>query len=162
MVQFTRPAPPDRDGRLPWKIEQEEQMEEISGRSVAKIIGGIVFAIAGTVGLGMWGCPQYNVYSSRASGEAKLAEAEFSRQVAVREAIAERDSAKMHAQAEVERAKGVAAANHIIGKSLDGKEDYLRYLYINNLKGTRNQVIYVPTEAGLPILEAGKRRAAAQ
>lgn len=35
-------------------------------------------------------------------------------------------------------------------------EGYLRYLWIDKL-GAGNQVIYVPTEAGLPILEAGKR-----
>src|SRR3954465_3248639 len=121
---------------------------------VGKVLGVVAFVAAATLGTAMWGCPQYNIYSSRAAGEAKLAEAEFSRQVAVREAIAERDSAKMHAQAEVERAKGVAAANHIIGNSLQGKEEYLRYLYINSLKNTKNQTIYVPTEAGLPILEA--------
>jgi regulator of protease activity HflC (stomatin/prohibitin superfamily) len=125
--------------------------------NIVRIGATAAFVFAATVGVGMAGCPRYNVYSSRLDGEAKLAEAEYSRQIAVREAVAERDSAKMHAQAEVERARGVAAANHIIGDSLNGKEDYLRYLYINNLKNTRNQVIYVPTEAGLPVLEAGKR-----
>jgi len=32
----------------------------------------------------------------------------------------------------------------------------LRYLYINNLEHSQNQIIYVPTEANLPILERRK------
>lgn len=61
------------------------------------------------------------------------------------------------AEAEIERAKGVAEANRIIGESLKGNEAYLRYLWIQGLQeGSTPQVVYVPTEAGLPILEAGR------
>lgn len=105
----------------------------------------------------MWLYPKWNVYSSQLSGEAKLKEAESSRQIAVKEAQAKMDSSKLLAQAEVERAKGVAEANKIIGQSLNNNESYLRYLYIQALQENQNNVIYVPTEAGLPILEAGKR-----
>lgn len=103
------------------------------------------------------GCPQYNVYSSRLEGEAELAKAEFSKRVAVQTAQAKKDSAQLEADSEVIRAGGVARANAIIGDSLKGNEAYLRYLFINELAQTKNQVIYVPTEAQLPILEAGKR-----
>jgi hypothetical protein len=49
-----------------------------------------------------------------------------------------------------------------IGDSLKGNEAYLRYLWINNSDGNGDkQVIYVPTEAGLPILEAGRLKAPA-
>lgn len=99
----------------------------------------------------------YDLWSSSMQGKAKLAEAEWSRQIAVREAIAKKDAAIALAQAEIERAKGVAQANKIIGDSLKGNEDYLRYLWIDSLSSTKDQVIYIPTEAGLPILEAGKR-----
>jgi regulator of protease activity HflC (stomatin/prohibitin superfamily) len=92
------------------------------------------------------------------SGKAELAQAEQNRQIAVLEATAKRESATQLAQAEVERAKGVAQANTIIGDSLKGNEDYLRYLYITGLTGSQNheQIIYIPTEAGIPILEAGR------
>lgn len=118
--------------------------------------GGFVLLLVGCcVLLGMWGCPQYNVYRQRMSGEAALAEAESSKQIAVQTAKAKLESAKMLADAEVERAKGVAEANKIIGESLSGHEDYLRYLWITGLENAGNPtVIYVPTEAGLPILEA--------
>jgi regulator of protease activity HflC (stomatin/prohibitin superfamily) len=98
----------------------------------------------------------YSVWSAGMNGKAELNQAEWSRQIAVREATAKRDSAIMLAQAEVERAKGVAQANQIIGSSLKNNEDYLRYLWINNLQNDKNQVIYVPTEANLPILEASR------
>ena len=112
--------------------------------------------VAVLIGACMWGFPKYGVYRSRLEGEAELANAEFSRQVAVNEAKAKKDAAKLLAEAEVERAEGVAKANQIIGKSLEGNEAYLRYLWVNNLENSKNQVIYVPTETGLPIMEAGR------
>jgi regulator of protease activity HflC (stomatin/prohibitin superfamily) len=103
---------------------------------------------------GMYGCPAYNVYSQGKAGEAKLKEAESSRQIAIQEAHAKKESAKDLAEAEVIRARGVAQANEIIGQSLKNNDSYLRYLWIQNLESNQNDVIYVPTEAGLPILEA--------
>lgn len=96
----------------------------------------------------------YNVWSSSNAGKAELAQADWNRQIAVKEAEAKRDGAIMLAQAEVERAKGVAAANKIIGDSLKNNEEYLRYLWIDGLHTTTNQIVYIPTEANLPILEA--------
>jgi len=92
------------------------------------------------------------------NGRAELAQAEQNRQIAVLEAQAKMESSVKLAQAEIERAKGVAEANRIIGDSLKGNEDYLRYLYINGItEGEHNrEIIYLPTEAGIPILEAGR------
>lgn len=114
--------------------------------------------LLGAVAFGMWGCPQYGVYSQRLAGEAELANAEYSKKVAVQTAQAKKDSATLLAEAEVMRAEGVAKANKIIGDSLKGNEAYLRYLWIDKLEGSKQQVIYVPTETGLPLLEAGKRQ----
>jgi regulator of protease activity HflC (stomatin/prohibitin superfamily) len=103
------------------------------------------------------------VYVQENVGKADLAEAEFSRKTKIAEAKARHESAKYDAQAEIERAKGVAEANRIIGSSLKNNDAYLRYLWIQHLD-EGNQVIYIPTEGNLPILEAGKRatRRAAQ
>ena len=108
----------------------------------------------------LWGCPQYRVYSQEMTGKAELAQAEYNRQVKTLEARQARESSVFLAQAEIERAKGVAQANKIIGDSLKGNEDYLRYLWIHNLAESEKQgaqVIYVPTEANLPILEATRK-----
>ena len=119
-----------------------------------------LLSLIAVITLGMYRCPQYNVYNQRMEGESQLAHAQYSKQVQVQDALAKFESAKSLAQAEVERAKGVAAANQIIGDSLKNNEQYLRYLWIHNLDSAEKtgQVIYVPTEAGLPILEAGKRK----
>lgn len=101
--------------------------------------------------------PRYNVWAAEMEGAAELAQAEQNRKIAVLEAQAKLDSARSLADAEIARARGVAEANRIIGESLKGNESYLRYLWIQNLESGSNSVVYVPTEAGLPILEAGKR-----
>ena len=98
--------------------------------------------------------PQYRVWQRELAGKAELAEANWNRQIAVQEAQAKMDSAVHLAKAEVERAKGVAEANTIIGESLKGNESYLRYLWIQGLQDGSSEIIYVPTEANLPILEA--------
>ncbi len=98
--------------------------------------------------------PQYRVYSQRLAGEAALAEAQSSRQVAILEARAKKESSIALAEAEVIRAEGAAKANAILQNSLGGPEGYLRYLQIQALEGSKAQLIYVPTEAGLPVTEA--------
>ena len=114
---------------------------------VLVVIGGTALAI---------GCPQYNVYQQRKQGEAMLAHAQSSKEIAVAEAKAKMESASMLAQAEVARARGVAQANQIIGESLKDNEAYLRYLWITDVAGANvdKTVVYVPTEANLPLLEA--------
>lgn len=113
------------------------------------LLGALVLLILLLVG---W--PQYRVYSQRLAGEAALAEAQSSRQVAILEARAKKESAISLAEAEVIRAKGAAQANSILQNSLGGPEGYLRYLQIQALEDSKASLIYVPTEAGLPVTEA--------
>jgi flagellar basal body-associated protein FliL len=100
--------------------------------------------------------PIYNVWRQEKRGEASLREAEWSKKIAIEEAKAEKESAALKAAAEVERAKGVAEANSIIGDSLKDNDAYLRYLWIQGLHDGSSEVVYIPTEANLPILEAGR------
>jgi regulator of protease activity HflC (stomatin/prohibitin superfamily) len=115
---------------------------------------GAVGAIA-VLGLIFIGGPQYNVWQQGLAGRAELQKAEFTRQVKVLEAKALKDASILQAEAEVERAKGAASANKILGESLKGNSEYLQYLYIQNLENADNSkektVIYVPTEKGIPI-----------
>jgi len=123
--------------------------------SFLKAIVGVIVAAVTFVFLCMWAWPYYNVYSMRMDGLAQLAHATSAKEVAVAEAKAKMESAEFLSKAEIIRAEGVAKANTIIGDSLKGNDSYLRYLWIQNLERTGNQqVIYIPTEGGLPILES--------
>lgn len=122
---------------------------------------GTIFTIIGILFLIIliWGYytfvnPTVHVWQQKKIGQAELARAESNRQIAVLEAKAKEDSSKSLADAEIIRARGVAEANKIIGDSLKGNESYLRYLWVQGLQTNNMQVVYVPTEAGLPILEA--------
>ena len=129
----------------------------LTKKTVAALLMGDLFIACLIIGGCMYGKPRYEVYMQSMTGAAELKRAESNRKIAILEAEAKKQSAVMLAEAEVERAKGVAEANRIIGESLKENEAYLRWLWINNLEQTQNSIIYVPTEAGLPILEAGKR-----
>jgi regulator of protease activity HflC (stomatin/prohibitin superfamily) len=119
------------------------------------LVVGLVVTVLATVGIGMAGCPAYNVYSATMSGKAELAQADQNKQIAIAQSKAKAEAAQYEAEAEVTRAEGVAKANKIIGDSLKGNEDYLRYLWVNNIENNKNEtVVYVPTEANMPILEA--------
>lgn len=134
-----------------------EMSNEPSIGGIGCAIAAVVAVVLVSVGGCLWAMPQYGVYRQTLAGQAALREAESSRQIAVEEARAKKEAAKMLAEAEIERAKGVAEANKIIGESLDGNEAYLRYLWIQGLEnGTAPTIVYVPTEAGLPILEASR------
>jgi regulator of protease activity HflC (stomatin/prohibitin superfamily) len=122
--------------------------------AIAGLFGTIILFCL--IGAGLYGCPSYNVYSQEMAGKAKLAEAQSSRQVAVLEARAKQESAVSLAAAEVTRATGAAKANHILQNSLGGPEGYLRYLQIQALETTNARLVYVPTEAGLPVTEAAR------
>jgi len=118
--------------------------------AIALFAVGIV--VAG--GLLFVGGPQYNVWQQSLAGKAELQKAEYTRQVAVLEAQAKKDSAQQLADAEIIRASGVAKANQIIGDSLKDNREYLQYLYITGLEEGSNKgnvTIYVPTEGGMPV-----------
>jgi hypothetical protein len=128
---------------------------EVSTGLILGISTFVLVIIIGIIFLSMWGCPQYSVYSARKDGEAILAHAQSSREVAVAEAKAKMESATLLAQADTLRACGVAASNRIIGKSLKDNKEYLQWLWIDNIKDAK--AIYIPTEANLPILEATRK-----
>jgi len=138
-------------------------MEEQNMKQKNAVISGIIVVvlligfIGGIIGLSMWGIPKYRIYRQDLRGQATLREAQWTKKITIETAKAKKESAIELAAAEVERARGVAKANKIIGDSLVDNEGYLRYLWIDGLNDNPNRIIYVPTEGNLPILEAGKR-----
>lgn len=110
-----------------------------------------IFIVVGII-LGMIYVPKYKVYSRELSGKAQLKEAEWNRQIAIEEAKALKESAELKKEAEIIRAYGIAEANKIISNSIT--PEYIKYKFIEGLNDGNTEVIYVPTEANLPILEA--------
>ena len=147
---------------LKQKINEYEDELDEDKRKSRKIGGAITGSLAAFILLiaaGMVGCPAYNVHAERMRGQAELARAESNKLILVEEANAQMAAAESLAQAEIIRARGLAEATRIIGDSLQDNEAYLRYLFIMALKDANahgNQIIYIPTEAGLPILEASR------
>ena len=133
------------------------EYKPMSSKTIITISASIIGSIGVLVGSWCYFAPKYRVYSATMDGEAEYAQAEQNRRITVLEASSKAEAAKSLADAEVARARGVAEANAIIGESLKGNDAYLRWLWIENLDKGTNSVIYIPTEAGLPILEAGKR-----
>lgn len=128
-------------------------------------------AIVLFAGFSLTGCYDFNRKQNELDAESKgraiLLEAESSKKAMIEEAKAKNESAtleaeakikiaKAEAQAEIERAKGVAEANRIIGESMKGNKEYLEYLKIDAIRNSNGDKIYIPTEAGMPILEAKK------
>ena len=125
---------------------------------------GLVVAAVVVLAIVMIGMPTYNVYSKQMQGKAAYEQAVQDRRIRVLEAQALLDSAQLTAQAEVARARGTNEANRIMAESLGGPDNYLRWSYIHMLEETAGkpgrEVIYIPTEAAMPILEASRSRPA--
>jgi regulator of protease activity HflC (stomatin/prohibitin superfamily) len=128
-------------------MAQEKSDSEVVWYWMVRVLGVIGLVTAAILG----GCPQYNVYSARLQGEAVQAQAHGARQALVSQAEAERDAAKM-------RAEAIA----IVGQAAKDFPEYRTQEFIGAFaeamhNGKINQIIYVPTEANVPILEAGHR-----
>ncbi len=125
------------------------------------VFGGLIciFLSVCVLASGVYIVPQYNVWAQGLQGQAELARAEQNKQIRIQTAKALKEAAVFEAEAEIERAKGVAEANRIIADGLGGSEGYLRWRYIEMLQetgGKGRETIYIPTEAGIPILEANR------
>lgn len=136
-------------------MQTEIQPKQII-KSIVIAILIIIIIVAGLFAINA-GWRFYKVWGYAQDGKAELARAEWTKKIIVEQGKAELENQKLKAEAEVERAKGVAEANKIIGDSLKGNEDYLRYLWISNIQSGTGERIYIPTEANIPILEAGRR-----
>lgn len=126
---------------------------------ITKLVVWFAIGFFSIIILSMAGCPYYNVWEQEMRGKAELSRAEQNRKIRIQEASAKLESAKLTAQAEVEEARGAAEANKIMADSLGGADEYLRWKYINMLSERKDgdrTVVYVPTEAQIPVMEANR------
>lgn len=123
-----------------------------STRIVIFTILGIILLGGITAGL-MIGIPKYNVWQQEMVGKSEFAKAEQNRRIKIEEAKANLEAEKLNAQAEIERAKGAAEAIKIENGQLT--TTYIQYLWVRQQNGNDiEKIIYIPTEASMPILEA--------
>ncbi len=119
------------------------------------LLAGVLFGIG-------WGWANFRLWKAeyvgqaleiekQYQGKATLAEAQFSKQARVESARAEKESAQL-----------TADAIQIVGEAAKNYPEYRQQEFYLSLgealkDGKISQILYLPTEAGLPITEAGKR-----
>lgn len=116
-------------------------------KDVVSLIGGIIVLII-CLGLSaaiIFGYPNYMVWEQGKQGEAALAKATQDRQIKVQEAEAEQEAASKQAE-----------ANRILGESVREYPEAMEQKWVEAIANTSNQVIYLPTEASVPITESGR------
>lgn len=115
------------------------------------VITGVIFGtIASYQPFKVW-VATFDVQKQRLVGEAEFARAEQNRMILVEQARAEKDSATLRAEAIT-----------IVGQAAKDFPEYRQQEFIGALgdalrDGNITQIMYLPTEAGIPITEAGRR-----
>lgn len=115
----------------------------------------IYLVIFWAVGLFVW--PNYNVWAAHKSGEADLAKAKNEQAIQVAQANSRLAAAEANKAAAIVEAEAVAEQIKIIGDNVKDHPLYLTWQWIEMMKHRDGATIYVPTEANLPILEAGRK-----
>ncbi len=144
-------------------MEQSFNWHDIFGSGIG--IGNLISVGIGIIVICMlwslWLEPHWNVWASHKRGLADLANAQNEQQIQVAHAKARLDAAQLNKQAAIIEAEAVAEQIDKIGQQLTAHDLYLRWQWIKMMEETHEDaertVIYVPTEAQLPILEARRK-----
>lgn len=99
----------------------------------------------------MFGWPQYRVYTQGMRGKGELKRAEQQKLIMIETAKAELEASKL-------RAEAIA----VVGEAAQQFPEYRQQEFIAAFgeaiqNESIHQIIYVPTEANIPIIEAGRR-----
>ena len=113
----------------------------VFGLGIVTIIAIFILAI---------GFRHYNVWSQEMVGKAKLAEASQTRQIQIEQARGELEASKLRAE-----------AIKIMGEAAQKYPEYRAQEFMGAFgealrEGNISQIIYVPTEANMPIMEANR------
>ena len=127
------------------------------------LIGSLIawLVIAAVLGFALW-TPVFGPWAQERRGLADLREAQMNRQIRVEEAEAERQAQVLFAEGERDAASLRAEAIQIMGEAAQRYPEYRQQEFIGAFaeaarSGKIEQMIYVPTEAGIPITEANRR-----
>ena len=116
-------------------------------RWVIRVVGMIVIMLV----IFMGGCPYYDVWKQGMAGEAVLNKARQVRDITIEQARAESEAAELRAN-----------AISVVGAAATQYPEYRRQEFLGSLGEALtncnvDQILYLPTEAMIPITEAGKR-----
>lgn len=121
------------------------------------IVGICMVALMGVIGLGLMGWQQVRVYvaeytvkTERLQGEAEYVRAEQNRRILVEQARAEKDAAALRAE-----------AIEIVGQAAKDFPEYRLQEFLGAFgeamqSDSIQKIIFVPTEANIPVTEAGR------
>jgi len=102
-----------------------------------------------------YGYPHWRVWASHQAGLADLQKAKNEQQIQIAQAQSRLDAAELNKKAAVIEAQAVALQIAEIGQQLTQHDLYLKWQWIKMMEERpKNSIIYVPTEANMPILEA--------
>lgn len=115
-----------------------------------QVMAGIL-AIIVFVCVILWARPQYALYAARMEGEASFARAEQEKKILIEQARAEMEAAKLRSE-----------AIEIVGEASQKYPEYRLQEFMGAFaealkEGNVDQIIYVPTEANVPIVERPRR-----
>lgn len=107
------------------------------------------------------GYPKWRVWAAHQAGLADLQRAKNEQQIQTAQAQARLDAADLNKQAAIIEAQAVAEQIKAIGTELTAHDLYLRWQWIKMMEDAHDEtatVVYVPTEANIPILEANRMK----
>ena len=121
----------------------------------------LAFLVILILALALLWTPVFGPWSQMRRGLADLREAEQNRLILVEQAMAQKKVAVLQAEAERDAARLRAEAIAIVGDAAQQYPEYRQQEFIGAFadalrNGNIAQMVYVPTEAGIPILEAGR------
>jgi regulator of protease activity HflC (stomatin/prohibitin superfamily) len=98
-------------------------------------------------------------------GKGILLKAESEKKAMVEEAKAKSESAILASQGRLKSAENDAAAKlkrsaaeaksiEVVGKAIQQNPEYVRYLQVQSINGSKSQKVFIPTENNMPILIA--------
>ncbi|WP_417396912.1 hypothetical protein [Gimesia chilikensis] len=124
---------------------------ELNKGAAAFLFGLLVTLIIGVAVFIMFILPMWRVWSQGKVGEAMLRKAEQEKQILIEQAKAEVEAARLRAE-----------AIQIVGKAAQEFPEYRKQEFIGAFaealqNDSIDKIIYVPTEANIPIIEARPR-----
>ena len=120
-----------------------------TGKIITYILLGIVFIVGGIFAI-LFASKHYQVWAVEQDGKAQLAKAEHTKKILIETAKAEKEAAQLQAE-----------AIQILGKAAKDYPEYRNQMFIQAFgdalqNGNIEKIIYVPTEANIPLIKSIK------